>query len=371
MTTTSKKGPGVFLAQFLSDKPPFDSFESTCRFMAKCGFTCVQLPSWDSRVIDLKTAAESKGYCEELVGKVVSWGLVDGVTELATHLQGQLMAVHPAYHKLFAGFAPEGVGASLASMYQWAEKQLGWAIQANKNLSQCRPAANPAIPSFTGSFLWPFIYPWPQRPNGLVGAAFKELARRWTPVFNKAEDFGQDIAFELHPGEDVHDGKTFTMFREAAGNHSRIRINYDPSHFILMSLDYIQFIRLYGEFISAYHVKDALFTKNGSCGIYGGFQPWGQRSGNFRSLGDGEVDFVTIESSLKACGKGLIPRVMEWECCVKGKNQGAQEGAKIIQALLTNQMIPRFNQVFPHNDVFDDFAGSGLTPDQVKDLLGF
>jgi sugar phosphate isomerase/epimerase len=101
------KGPGIFLAQFMGDQPPFNDLSSICKWAKQLGFVGVQIPTWDSRCIDLQQAAESKTYADELKGLVNSCGLE--ITELSTHLQGQLIAVHPAYDSLFDGFAPPEV----------------------------------------------------------------------------------------------------------------------------------------------------------------------------------------------------------------------------------------------------------------------
>ena len=60
------KGPGIFLAQFLGDQPPFNDFRSICQWAKGLGYIGVQIPTWDLRCIDLKKAAESKTYADEL-----------------------------------------------------------------------------------------------------------------------------------------------------------------------------------------------------------------------------------------------------------------------------------------------------------------
>src|SRR5215212_6703998 len=116
------KGPGIFLAQFMGDKPPFNDLSSICKWSKSLGFIGVQIPTWDSRCIDLQKAAESKTYTDELKGLVNECGLE--ITELSTHLQGQLVAVHPAYDVLFDGFAPESVRGKNKERTAWAVDQL-------------------------------------------------------------------------------------------------------------------------------------------------------------------------------------------------------------------------------------------------------
>lgn len=345
------KGPALFLAQFMGDEAPFNSLDNICRWAAGLGYTGVQIPTWESRLIDLQKAAESKGYCDELKGRIAGHGLE--ITELSTHLQGQLVAVHPAYDSLFDGFAPEACRSNPKARTEWAVQQLKWGAQASRNLGL------DAHVTFSGALLWPFMYPWPQRPAGLVEMGFGELARRWRPILDVFEEYGVDACYELHPGEDIHDGDSFEQFLEALDGHPRACINYDPSHFVLQCLDYVQFIDFYHERIKAFHVKDAEFNPTGKQGVYGGFQPWLKRAGRFRSLGDGQVDFSAIFSKLSEYDYDSWA-VLEWECCIKSAEQGAREGAVFIQ-----DHIIEVTQ-----KAFDDFAGGGANEEQNRKILG-
>ena len=345
------KGPAIFLAQFMGDQPPFDNLKTICKWVASLGYIGVQLPAWDSRVIDLKQAAESKDYCDDLKGTIESCGLK--VTELATHLQGQLVAVHPAFTDMFDGFAPKAVRGKLKERTAWAVDQLKYAARASKNLGLSAHA------TFSGALMWHTVYPWPQRPAGLVDDGFKELAKRWLPILNAFDKAGVDLCYEIHPGEDLHDGITFERFWEATGKHSRCNILYDPSHFVLQQLDYLQYIDFYHSFIKMFHVKDAEFNATGRSGIYGGYQSWADRPGRFRSLGDGQVNFKTIFSKLAQYGfDGWA--VLEWECAIKHPEQGAAEGAKFIK-----EHIIRVTE-----KAFDDFAATGKDTKFNKKVLG-
>src|SRR5262249_47410525 len=284
------KGPAIFLAQFAGDSAPFNTWENITKWAASLGYKGVQIPTWDTRLFDLKRAAESKTYCDEIAGIARQNGLA--ITELSTHLQGQLVAVHPAYDVAFDGFAPQSVKGNSKARQAWAVEQLRNAAQASANLGLKAHA------TFSGALAWPYLYPWPQRPAGLVETAFDELAARWKPILDAFDKVGVDIAFEIHPGEDLHDGATFEMFLERVGNHPRCNILFDPSHFVLQQLNYLEYIDLYHERIKMFHVKDAEFRPNGRQGVYGGFQSWINRAGRFRSLGDGQVDFAAIFSKL-------------------------------------------------------------------------
>src|SRR5680860_147811 len=284
------KGPGLFLAQFADDKPPFNSLKEISTWAKSIGYKAIQIPAWDSRLIDLKKAAESQTYADEIKGIVSEAGLE--ISELSTHLQGQLVAVHPAYNELFDGFAPPELKGDLNAKTEWAIQQLKYGAKASKNMGLTAHA------TFSGALMWHTVYPWPQRPAGLVETGFGELAKRWLPILDVFEENGVDLCYELHPGEDLHDGVTYEMFLEKVNNHPRDNILYDPSHFLLQCLDYVQFIDFYHERIRMFHVKDAEFNPTGKQGVYGGYSSWINRAGRFRSLGDGQVDFKSIFSKL-------------------------------------------------------------------------
>lgn len=345
------KGPAIFLAQFAGDAAPFNSFDSICRWASDLGYKGVQIPTWDARLFDLKKASDSKDYCDEFKGVAASHGLE--VTELSTHLQGQLVAVHPAYDTAFDGFAAPEVRGNPKARQEWAVDQVKRALRASKHLGIKAHA------TFSGALAWPYVYPWPQRPAGLVEAAFDELAKRWTPLLDYADENGVDVCYEIHPGEDLHDGVSYEMFLERVKNHARANLLYDPSHFVLQQLDYLEYIDIYRDRIRMFHVKDAEFNPTGRQGVYGGFQSWVNRAGRFRSLGDGQVDFGSIFSKLTANDfDGWA--VLEWECALKHPEDGAREGAEFIKAHII--------RVTEH--AFDDFANAGTDDAANRKMLG-
>ena len=345
------KGPAIFLAQFMGDEAPFNTLDSITTWAASLGYKGVQIPSWDGRCIDLQKAAESKTYCDELKGMLAAKGLQ--ITELSSHLQGQLVAVNPAYDLGFDSFAPDSVKGNPKARTEWAIQQLKYAAQASKNLGLTAHA------TFSGSLMWHTVYPWPQRPAGLVEQGFKELGRRWLPILNAFDEAGVDLCYEIHPGEDLHDGITFEMFLDEVKGHKRANLLDDPSHFVLQALDYKQYIDFYHERIKMFHVKDAEFNPTGKQGVYGGFQSWINRAGRFRSLGDGQVDFKSIFSKLTQYGYDGWA-VLEWECCIKDPVQGATEGAPFIASHIIKAT----------EKVFDDFAGTGADEEFNKKILG-
>jgi sugar phosphate isomerase/epimerase len=342
-------GPAVFLAQFLRDEPPFNTLESIGSWFAGLGYKGVQIPAWDPRAIDLDQAAKSKTYCDDYVDKLGQLGLVP--TEVAGYLQGQVLAVHPAYETMFESFHPKGLCG--ADRTEWAVQELEKCVLASANLGIRN------IPTLSGGFAWHLAYPWPQRPEGIIDEAFTELAKRWKPLLDLAAEHGCVFGYELHPGSDIYDGATFEMFLDRVDDHPAACINYDPSHFLLQQLDYLEFIRLYGDRISGFHVKDAEFRPTGRVGVYGGYQSWAGRAGRFRSLGDGQVDFNRVFTLLAEAGyEGWA--VLEWECCVKSPEQGAAEGAPFIQ-----------RHIIESTEVaFDDFAGGEADTMTNRRILG-
>ena len=345
------KGPAIFLAQFASDDSPFKSLDEIGAWAAKLGFKGVQIPSWDTRLFDLTLAAESQNYCDEVKATLAKYDIE--ITELSTHLQGQLVAVHPAYDELFDGFAAKEVRGNPKARTDWATQQMLNAAKASLQLGLTNHA------SFPGALAWPYFYPWPQRPAGLVETAFDELAKRWLPILNAFDDAGVNIGFEIHPGEDLHDGITFEMFLERVNNHARCNILFDPSHFVLQQLDYLAFMDEYRDRIKLVHIKDAEFNPTAKQGVYGGYQSWINRAGRFRSPGDGQVDFKGIFSKLAAHEfDGWA--VLEWECCLKHQEDGAREGAEFICDHI----------IHVAENAFDDFANAGTDEAANKRILG-
>ncbi|WP_444935947.1 sugar phosphate isomerase/epimerase family protein [Microbulbifer sp. JMSA004] len=345
------QGPGIFLAQFLPSSEQPASLESMARWASDLGYKGIQVPTWDKRIFDLELASKSQAYCDDVLGICEEAGVQ--ISELSTHLQGQLVAAHPAYKEMLDIFSPEAVRGNLQARAEWASNQLVLAARASANLKLKSHA------TFSGALLWHTFYPWPQRPAMLVEEGFCELARLWRPILDAFDSAGVDVCYELHPGEDLHDGLTFERFLYEVEDHPRANILYDPSHLLLQQMDYLAFIDIYHERIKAFHVKDAEFHPSGRAGVYGGYAPWIDRPGRFRSLGDGQVDFRGIFSRLTQYGYDRWA-VLEWECCIKDQQQGASEGAPFIREHL----------ITVADKAFDDFAGAETDRARNRRILG-
>lgn len=316
------RGPAVFLAQFIAPEPPYDRLDTLARWAAEKGFVGVQVPIFNPAIFDVAKAAESDAYCDEVKGRLADHGLM--ITEISSHRQGHLVAVHPAYDRTLDVFAPPALHGNPGARQEWAVSQLMMCAKASKRLGLARHV------TLSGSLLWPYIYPYPPRPDGLVEAGYAELARRWRPILDAFDDAGTDVCFEIHPGEDVHDGASFERLLAAVDGHKRLNILYDPSHLFLQHIDYLGFIDLYRDRIRSFHVKDAEWNASPRVGVYASYQEWIDRPGRFRSPGDGDIDFGAIFSKLAQYDYDGWA-VLEWECCLKHPDEGAREGAAFIR----------------------------------------
>ncbi|WP_411704233.1 sugar phosphate isomerase/epimerase family protein [Edaphovirga cremea] len=345
------KGPSIFLAQFIGEDAPFNTLNGLAGWAAGLGFKAIQLPTGNPAIFDLTLAASSQTYCDDIQGILAGHGVC--ISELSTHLQGQLIAVHPAYDLAFDGFAPPALRGNPAGRYSWAVSELKNAAQASQRLGLTAHA------TFSGSLAWPYFYPWPPRNTLMLDEAFAELALRWRPILDAFDEAGVDLCYELHPGEDLHDGVTFERFLAGVDNHPRCHILFDPSHLHLQQMDYLAFIDHYHSRIRAFHVKDAEYRLSGRSGVYGGYQSWQDRAGRFRSPGDGQIDFSAIFSKLAQYD---FPgwATLEWECCLKDGETGAREGA----AFITQHIIPVADRAF------DDFAVTADGLQHARRMLG-
>ena len=345
------QGPAIFLAQYMGDTAPFDDIVAAAEWSAGLGFEAIQVPTWETRGFDLAQAAESQSYCDDFRARLAAVG--SAPCELSTHLQGQLVAVHPAYDQMFDGFAPEAVRGNPKARQEWATEQVIQSIRASAKLGLS------ATVTFPGALAWPYFYPWPQRPAGLVEEAFAELARRWKPILDVAADEGIDVCYEVHPGEDLHDGASFERFQDEVDHHERSCILFDPSHFVLQGMDEVAFLHTYHERIKMFHVKDAELRADGRTGVYGGYLPWAERAGRFRTPGHGDVDWGEIFTAL---ARYDFPgwAVLEWEDPYQDNCQGAEQGAEFIR----EQILKVSEQSF------DDFAASGADREANRRILG-
>lgn len=357
------KGPSIFIAQGLG-KEGWKNLRECAATAASLGYKGLQVPLWNGGPIDLAKAAKSKDYCDEQQGIATEAGCP--IVELANHCDTQLVRCTTPYGRLHRWPAPahiEGVRA----LGEWAQQRAKMSATAARNFGLDRFAA------FSGSSMFHLVYPWPQRPAGLVEAAFNALADAWMPVFEHADELGVDVCFELHPGEDLMDGSTFSRFLPYVNEHPRCKILLDLSHMALAGMrndNMLDFIRNHQDRIGMFHVKDGEFNPNADGGVYGGYNNWADRPGRFRSLGDGQIDYSSVFGLLKQLDLDLWA-TLEWECCVKGWKQGSREGAQYIQAWIDGTQQPARTEAEEHSDgAFDDFAKANVDTKLLAWILG-
>jgi sugar phosphate isomerase/epimerase len=195
------KGPGIFLAQFIGAQAPFNTLDGMAQWAAGLGYQALQIPCNHPAIFDVERAATSQTYCDDS-RRLAEHGLV--ISELSTHLEGQLVAVHPAYDAAFDAFAPPRCAKSAGAPAVGGGKVRQAAVaSARLGLQAMRPFPD----RWRGLF-----YPWPPHNQSRIDEAFDELARRWRPLLDLFDEQGIDVCYEIHPGEDLHDGVTFERF---------------------------------------------------------------------------------------------------------------------------------------------------------------
>lgn len=367
MTTPSTlQGPAIFLAQGYG-KPGWSTLRECAESSAALGYKGMQVQLWEGGPVDTALASTSKDYCDEQQGIATEGGCP--IVEGANHVEGQLVFTGPVYQDLFRGFAPQSLQkAHWSEVAQWAMVRMQQTVRAARNFGFDRVAA------FPGTAIFHTMYEWPQRPKGLVTAAMNALAAAWQPVFDTADEVGVDIAFEVHPMEELHDAATFAQFKEHTNDHGRATVLLDLSHQVLagMRQEHLEdFVRNLAEWIRMFHVKDAEFLPNGWSGAYGGYQPWKKRPGRFRSTGDGQIDYLAIFNLLKQLGITGLWSTVEWECAFKSWLQGVAEAATCVQHWMDGKAAPPTAEPAASDDTFDDFVGGGEEdPELIAKILG-
>ncbi|OGJ72152.1 hypothetical protein A2424_05950 [Candidatus Peribacteria bacterium RIFOXYC1_FULL_54_13] len=364
--TTTLRGPSLFIAQGWGKKG-WSNLKECAQSAAALGYKGLQATLWTGGAIDTKLAAESKTYCDEQQGIATGEGCP--IVELANHVEGQLMRCGTAYRPQFRAFAPEEMGDDWNAISQWAAYRMKLSASAARNFGFDRLAA------FPGTSIFHTMYEWPQRPKGLVTAAFNALAAAWRPVFEHGDEVGVAYAFELHPMEDLMDGSTFNRFKRHTGNRKSAKILLDLSHRKVAACPQDameQFIRNHAEDIAMFHVKDGEFIATAESDAYGSFLPWSERPGCFRSTGDGQIDYQRIFDLLGRELKLGLWATVEWEDCRgKGWTQGTREAVHFVNAWLNQTPPPAKTMPEASGETFDDFVGGGeANPVLLAEILG-
>jgi sugar phosphate isomerase/epimerase len=362
---TSVKGIALFIAQGWG-KPGWETLEQCAKSAAGLGYDGLQVPLWNDGPIDVELAATSTDYCQEQQGIATEAGCP--IVELANHVEGQLVRCGAAYQPLFRGFAPKEIRGNWNEVTAWAQNRLKLSAKTTRNFGFDRVA------TFPGTSIFHTGYEWPQRPKGLVNAAFNALANAWRPVFETGDEVGVQFAFELHPMEELMDGSTFNRFKDHIGDRKSAKILADLSHRVLAGAtqeNMEAFIRNHADDIIMWHVKDGEFIPTGESDAYGSYLPWQNRPGAFRSTGDGQIDHQRIFDLVGRELKLPVWATVEWECKTKGWSQGVREAVEFCRAWLNQTQIPERTAAEVTNEVFDDFVGGGgIDLELISEILG-
>ena len=327
-------------------------FDAICEWAASLGYKGVQIPDLGRAAVRSRQGRR----VEDLLRRdrrASRRATGSRSPNLSTHLQGQLVAVNPAYDEAFDAFAPPEVHGKPGRAAAWAVEQM---LHAGQGVAQSRPDGACHLLRRAGVAVRLSL-------AAARAGADRDGVRRTRPAL--AADprrlrRGRLRRLLRDPSRRGHFRRRDLRAVSGGGRRPQaLRINYDPSHFLLQQLDYLAFIDIYHERIKAFHVKDAEFNPTGRQGVYSGYAPWVERAGRFRSLGDGQVDFGAIFSKMAQYGYSSWA-VLEWECCLKHPEDGAREGAEFIAA-----HIIRVTE-----KAFDDFAGGAIDQARIKRALG-
>jgi len=208
------------------------------------------------------------------------------------------------------------------------------------------------VNGFTGSSIWHLLYSFPPVLPGQIEAGFKDFAKRWRPILDVFEEQNVYFALEVHPTEIAFDISSAARAIDAVKGHQRFGFNFDPSHLGYQGVDYVQFIRQFGDRIHHVHMKDVHWSKTPTrAGVFGGHLDFGHRDRywDFRSLGHGSIDFEAIIRALNDVGyQG--PLSVEWEDNGMDREHGAAEAAAFVRRLDFPPSRRAFDAAFAGSD---------------------
>lgn len=204
------------------------------------------------------------------------------------------------------------------------------------------------VTGFTGSSIWHSLYAFPPTSQAYWDKGFVDFAQRWKPILDVFEQVGVNFALEVHPTEIAFDTASAQRAVEAVGGHKRFGFNFDPSHLGYQGVDYVKFIRTFGDRMYHVHMKDVWWGRgDGSVGVFGGHTSFGdaRRFWDFRSVGRGQIDFESIIVALNDVGYNG-PLSVEWEDSRMDRVHGATESAAYSKRLDFKPAAGAFDAVF-------------------------
>jgi sugar phosphate isomerase/epimerase len=312
--------------------------ERLAPLVKRMGYDGVELACWGDH-FDVEAALESNGY----VGQ--KWQLLQdhGLTAYAVsnHLVGQAIcdriderhrAILPP--EVWGDGDPEGVRQRAAARMIDTAKAARRFFDA-KERQGGRDGFPAVVNGFTGSSIWHSFYGFPPTPQTYWEAGFVDFGKRFGPILDAFEQANANFALEVHPTEIAFDAVSARRAIEAVKGHRRFGFNYDPSHLGYQGVDYVAFIREFGDRIWHVHVKDAWWGHgDGRVGVFGGHTSFGEpgRYWDFRSPGRGDIRFEDIIVALNDVGyRG--PLSVEWEDIRMDRVHGATEAAAFVRRL--------------------------------------
>ena len=313
-------------------------FETLCEKAKGFGYDGLELACWGDH-FDVEQALSDDSYVKGRWDALAKHGL--SCYAVSNHLVGQAVCdLIDDRHKEILPPSVWGDGESEGVRGRAAQRMIDTAKAARK-LMDAKPDADswgvkPAVVNgFTGSSIWHSIYAFPPTSQAYWDKGFADFADRWTPILDAFDKENVNFALEVHPTEIAFDTASAGRALEAVKGHKRFGFNYDPSHLGYQGVDYVKFIRAFGDRIFHAHMKDAWWGHgDGTAGVFGGHTSFAdpRRYWDFRSVGRGDVNFEEIVVALNDVGYDG-PLSVEWEDSRMDREHGATEAAAFLRRL--------------------------------------
>jgi sugar phosphate isomerase/epimerase len=301
-------------------------FETLCHKMAEFGYDGLELACWGDH-FDVERALNDDSYIPKHRDILEKHGLK--CFAISNHMVGQAICDRiDERHKGLLSAAIWGDGQEDNVRRRAAENMKNAARAAAK-------FGVPVINGFTGSPIWANLYPFPMNPPDMVERAYHFFAEIWNPILDVFREEGVKFALEVHPTEIAFDIVTSQKAVEALGGRKEFGFNYDPSHLGYQGVDYVGFIRKFGERIYHSHMKDVYWSPHPTeAGVFGGHLDFGdpRRYWDFRSPGRGSLDFEAIIRAFNDVGY-YGPLCVEFEDPGMEREHGAREACAFVRHL--------------------------------------
>lgn len=317
-------------------------FAELCKRAAAMGFEGLEVACGGDH-LDVQRAADDPAYATAQRYTAAAHGLQ--IVAISNHLVGQAVcdridarhrAILPA--RVWGDGDPEGVR-------QRAAEEMRLTARAAVNVGVT------VVTGFTGSSIWHLAYSFPPVPPAWIDEGYNDFAKRWRPILDAFDQLGVDFALEVHPTEIAFDVASTERALAAIERHPRFCFNFDPSHFVYQNVDYVLFVRKFGDRIRNVHMKDCYVSPTPTeVGTYGGHVAFGdhRRSWNFRSLGRGSVKFEEIIRALNDVGYAGALSV-EWEDTGMDREHGAAESCRFVKQINFKPSAFAFDAQFNHH----------------------